>query len=459
LFYSIFKRLHLFLGIPIIIVIMIVVGSLLIPPVYEASTELKVDDTNYEYVGLSDQRLRNSENILRRKEQQINSEIKVARSNEVLKRVVDELDLWKRWTPSTQPEGERRTEAFSMLSDGLTVEPSRDSWVIVITFRSTDREMVAEVANKVAEEYIEQNIKVNTLPEASEFFLERINKEQKELEELQRRFRKLKEGQRVVAYQAQIDQKVKNLSEWESRLTEVEKEILSRRAKIDKINDFLRRNPDILVPIPEIAKVRIVEDLNYRLVSFRLELAALLEKYTEQHREVINLRQQIEDTKTELRSEVRKIIRQEGTELNKLESERDALISSINDLKDEMMGLQEVEAPYKNLERKIANKQDLLQDLNRKFKDSLYAGETDVRLGRVKQISKASTPLTPVFPNLKLNLLIGVPIAILFGLAAVIFLDAFDRTFSNPERVERVLGLPVLATVNYYDKKRQRIFR
>jgi uncharacterized protein involved in exopolysaccharide biosynthesis len=458
-FHSIFKRFHVFLGVPILIVALIIAISLVWPPVYESVTELKIDDTNYDNVGLSDERFRRTENIIIRKEQQINSEVMIARSSEVLTKVVDELELWKLWSPAEKSEKERRAEALATLDRNLVIEPSRDSWVISIKFRGSDPQLTAQVANKVAEKYMEHGIEVNKLPEAGDFYKERIEKERTELGELQVEFRKLKEDEHVVAYQAQVDQKIVDLGNWESRLTDVKKEILSRQAKISKITDFLRDNPDILVPIPEIASVRIVEDLNYRLINQRLELSALQEKYTDKHRDVIELKQQIEETKTELRGEVHNIIERERTELRKLEAERDALADSINGLKKELIGFQEVEAPYKNLEEQITTKQELIRDLDRKYKDSLYAGQTDVRLGRVKQISRAVVPTAPVFPNLRFNLLIGIPIALLFGLAMVIFLDAMDRTFPNPERVERVLGLPVLASINHFDPRKQRVFR
>lgn len=444
-FHSIFKRFHIFIGVPVIIIVLIVALSLIVPPVYEAMTDLKIDDTNYENIGLSEGQYRSTGNMLMRKEQQINSEVEVARSHEVLEKVVDELGLVQRWVPAQLSEEERRAEAVAILSENIHVEPSRDSWVITISFRGNDPALVAEVANSAARNYIEHNIEVNTLPRAGEFYQERIEFERSELENLQADFRELKQDENVVAYKEQVDQKIRNLSEWDSRLTDVKKEILSKQAKINKINDFLRDNPDVLVPIPEIAAARIIEDLNYRMINQRLELAALLEKYTEKHRDVVNLKLQIEETRKELRGEVGKIIQREQTELRKLEAERDALESSIERIKTELIKLQEVEAPYTNLEEQIKSKQELIRDLDRKYKDSLYAGQTDTRLSRVKQISKASVPTTPVFPNLRFNLLIGVPIALLFGLALVIFLDAVDRTFANPERVERVLGLPVLA--------------
>jgi succinoglycan biosynthesis transport protein ExoP len=458
-FHSVFKRFHIFVGVPIIIIALIVVISMIWPPVFEATTDLKIDDTNYDNIGLSDERYRSADNMILRKEQQINSEIKVARSSTVLRKVVDDLGLWKQATPADQPEETRRAEALGDLDANLTVEPSRDSWVITIKYRCGDPEQAAQVANKVAEHYIEHNIDVNKLPRAGEFYQERIEIERAELDKLHMQFRQLKEDEKVVAYEAEVNQRVIDLGNWESRLTEVRKEILSRQAKINKINDFLRDNPDIIIPIPEIASIRIIEDLNYRLVNQRLELSALQEKYTDKHRDVIEIKQQIEETKKELRGEVHNIIERELTELRKLEAERDALVSSIARIKQEMIDLQGVEAPYTNLEQQITGKQEIIRDLNRKYKDSLYAGQTDVRLGRVKQISRASAPVAPVFPNLRLNLLIGIPLAILFGLALVIFLDALDRTFANPERVERVLGLPVLASVNQFDPRRQRVFR
>ncbi len=457
--HSTFKRLRLFIGIPLVIIILIVAGSLLLAPVYEASTDIKIEDTNYENVGLITTRYDSRSDIFLRKEQQINSEINIARSETVLEAVVRRLGLWEQWTPSSGSEAERISSAVSILRDELEVEPSLDSWVITIRYRNHDPALATEVVNAMAEEYINHNISMHTLPQAAQFYEETIESEREELRQLQTRFRELVESEQVVDYDVEIEQKLVTRTVFEEQLTDVQTQILSRAAKIRRINEFMRENVDVLIPIPEIAQVRIIEDLNYRMANLRLELEALLEKYTERERRVQTVRAQIESVEAQIREEVRNFINQETTELRRFEAEEEALVEAIAEIDQGLISLQSVQAPFQNLVQQIADKQEIISQLSRQYTDSLHAGQTDTRLARARQISPALVPQKPVFPDLGLNLLIGIPIALLIGLSVIIFLDFFDRTFPTPEKVERVTGLPVLATINYTDPKKQPVFR
>ena len=457
--HSIFKRLRLFIGLPLLIIILIVIGSLILPPVYEAHTDLKIESTDYENVGLIDRSYDTGEELVLHKNQQINSEINIASSDPVLSAVVRQLGLWERWSSSDRPEELRVSSAVSTLRGGLSIEPSLDSWIITIRYRNYDPELATRIVNALAEEYISRSIQMHTRPQAAQFYEERIERERDELAQLQDEFRGLVENSQIVDYSFEVQQKLTNRSSFEERLTSVRTEILTTRTKVRRITEFLNENPDVLIPIPEIAQIRIVEDLNYRMANLRLELSALLQKFTERERRVQSVVAQIEALEGQLREEVRKIIRQDVTELRRFEAEAEALVAAIAQIDRELVSMQTVEAPFANTLQLIENKQLIISQLSMQYTDNLYAGETDSRLARVRQIGPARVPLKPVFPDLNLNLLIGIPIALLIGLAVTIFFDYFDRTFPTPERAERVTGLPVLATINNFDIRRRAIFR
>lgn len=456
--HAIFKRRFFFFGFPVLIIIVIVLLSILIPPVYEASTQVKIEDTDYEQLGLSAEGIHRSDVFLS-KDEQINSEADIARSDIVMEGVVRKLELWRKWTPTSMGEEDRVNRAVRRLSSGINVEPLRDSWTIRISYRSTDPKLAADAVNAVAEEYISRHISLNKLAEASEFYEEKLEKERKELDDLKSQLRGMKLNNRVVAYDSEIEQMLENQSVFESQLTEVKKEIISRRSKIGKVREFLSENQDVLVPNKEIAEMDIISDLDYRLVQKIMELQLMELKYTDKTDRMKNLKAQISSLKEQLKIEVLKILAQEQTELRSLEAERDALVVAIREQENELLNKQGIEGPYKTLERKIETKEEIVANLTKKYADSLYAGETDTRIGGAKQISPASAPTSPVFPTLWLNLLIGIPVAIIIALAVVMLMDYFDRTLPTPEKAERLIEVPILATINWTDFRKDPLFR
>jgi uncharacterized protein involved in exopolysaccharide biosynthesis len=100
-----------------------------------------------------------------------------------------------------------------------------------------------------------------------------------------------------------------------------------------------------------------------------------------------------------------------------------------------------------NLERDIDTKQAILSVLLKKYQDSLLAQNTDQRLENAKILSLAAVPLKPVFPNLLLNLALGLVFALVASLSCVFFLEYWDDSLKIPEDVERYLDRPVFASI------------
>lgn len=62
-------------------------------------------------------------------------------------------------------------------------------------------------------------------------------------------------------------------------------------------------------------------------------------------------------------------------------------------------------------------------------------------------IQRASLPTSPVSPNLKLNLMLALLLGLIFNGGLALLIDALGDRASDPDELERLTGLPVLATV------------
>ena len=456
-FTIIFKHILVFITLPILVVTAIIVITYLTPKKYEAYTELRLEESNYKNIGITGVQ-RDESAYFSRREQLINSEINIVKGSIVLEPVVKNLKLHEIWETEGDSDKIKYSNAIRILQGKLDVKPKHDSWVITITVTDTDPKLASEIANNIAREYIKKNVSLNTLPEAAQFYEDKLMLEQEKLENLQTQMKNLKLKNAVVNMDSEMEIKLTTLDTLEKDLTTVKTDIAGKQAMIDRVKAFQNSDVKNLIPIPEIATIRVVEDLNYRMVNMRLELNSLRNRYTDEETQIQVLLNQISEVEGKIRSEVSKIINQEVVALQILEQKRDTLETEINRQKQILLDRNRFEATYKNLERQIADNQQIISDLTKKYTDSLYAGESDTRLGLVRQISPAEVPLEHSSPNMRLNLLFGIPLALFIGLAAVVLLDYLDHTLSTPDQVAEHLQLPVLASVNMFQPKEGALF-
>ena len=477
LLHSLFRQRRMIVGMTLTIVGTIFLGSLLWPPSYEVSSSVIVRGRNYENILFPDPRQGGQPTVLIKPEEEINSEIEIIRSRPVLVRVVESLKLHARgevrepglWgTVRAWIEGWLRSAkgllvraglvrefsgpdafeaAVTRLGEKLKVKPVTNSQIIEIIYRDRDPIIASQVVNRIAEEYLHQHLAIHLNRAESSFYAEQIKTVEGELTAFQGQLVKMKSGQGIISFTEQSRAILKKLEIFDVARATIQKEIISKRSKVQKIQDLRRSKPDLLIPLPEIAQNPSIEDMDNRLIQLRFQLEALRQRYTEESRQVVTAREQLEQLQNQIRDQVSRFLDREVVELRKLEAEEQALAQTIQGLQAEIKELPATEVALANLEKLVEDKQTTLTVLRKKYQDSLVAQATDFRLENVKIVSHASVPLRPVVPNLQLNLALGLILALVVTFSTAFLVEYWDDSLKVPEDVERYLDLPVFASI------------
>lgn len=199
------------------------------------------------------------------------------------------------------------------------------------------------------------------------------------------------------------------------------------------------------------------------------ELAALRERYTGDHPDVLAAERQL----SSLREAIAASRSQDGStsgratprnpayvqlraQLNSVRSERAAIEQQYAKLLDDRLRLQEtlsrapsVENEYMRLERELANAiadRDVLADKEATAQLS-SALEAEAIGERLVLAEPASTPLSPVSPNKKLILALGLVLAAGSSSAAVALAELLDRSVRSASDLARLLGDTPLVSI------------
>ena len=72
-----------------------------------------------------------------------------------------------------------------------------------------------------------------------------------------------------------------------------------------------------------------------------------------------------------------------------------------------------------------------------------------LKLANISVIQSADVPTQPVMPKKLLTILIGLLFGAAIAIGTALLSEHLLQDFSTPEKVEHLLGLPVLASIPY----------
>jgi uncharacterized protein involved in exopolysaccharide biosynthesis len=460
--YSLFNRKLLIAVVGTSIFGTVAVGTLVWPRSYEASSSVIVLGRNYQNPIFSEPRRSGEATLFIKPQEEINTEIAIIGSRPVLERVVQALQPHKRTDAmgsglagalirqlkGIQAGGGSDFEvAVARLGEELKIEPGVESQIVKIIYRDSDPSMASQVVNRVAEEYLQEHLKIHLHKGESDFYAEQIKSVEEELSSLRDRIAVMKSREGIISVSEQTAAMIKKLLDFEMAQATIQKEIISKRSKVERIRQLMKARPDLLIPLPEIAKSSIVEQLDNTLANFRLQHESLLQRYTPESRQVETSNEQISRIEGQIRRQVSLFLEREVVELKKLEAENQALGGTVKQIKNQLKKLPAITLALAALEKAYEDKQSAMTGLRQRFQDALVAQATDFRLQNAKIVSLASIPLRPVVPNIPLNLALGLVLALVFSLSAAFVAQYWDDSLEVPEDVEHHLGITVFASV------------
>lgn len=75
------------------------------------------------------------------------------------------------------------------------------------------------------------------------------------------------------------------------------------------------------------------------------------------------------------------------------------------------------------------------------------------KVDSVSIVDKAVVPTTPIKPNKKLNVMIAFVVGLMASVGLVFLLEYLDNTIKTTNDVEKLLGIPVLGLIPYYENE------
>lgn len=455
------RRRPLWVIVPVLLGLGAAWGALrLMTPIYRASTLVMVEKQKVPADYVKPTVTMGMEERLSTIEQQITN-----RSN--LERIVQEMNLY--------PEL-RRTAPLEKVArvarDNLTVAKRGDS-VFTIYFKDPDPVKAANTANRVAELFILENLRLreNQAQGTSAFLEAELEQTKQRLEQQEAKiaaFKSLYMGQ----LPEQRDTNLQAVGQLQDKL-EINMDALDKAEtrKIILQRQISELSQPVLVPTTQLPAAPAAPKGPTRLEQLQSQLAELRSRYTDQHPDVIRLQAEIEQvrkiessrpievteapplpqyTTPKVDPALRAQLEAVDMEIRGLHAERARILSDIGNTQLRLENVPRVEQQLLSLTRDYDNIQKSYESLLAKRIEAKLAEnlEKSRQSEQFTILEKAIPPSDPYSPNRLLFLAIGLAGGALLGLVAAFLRDQTDSTFAEGDALQSAFpGVQVLATI------------
>ncbi len=346
-------------------------------------------------------------------------------------------------TPTLTPEEKVNELAEKLKKYIIKVEHVEDTRLVKIEALTASPIRSAEIANAVAQSYIDYNIdtRLKTSQNTISYLSDNLYEVKKNLEDAEKEFLTFKQREKLISMEESQRVTVQKVSELTNAYIEARNRRLELDSKLAKINDALKSNKGI-PHLRSLIENKLIVDLYAQLVNLEVELSRLEKTFKSKHPNIIQAETQISNVRTKLDIEIQK-------ELNNLRAERSVLLAreqvlqeTVNDFQKESLEINKKEFQYNIFKRNVEMNQKLYDVLLARLKEADMSGNLDVSNIRIAE--QALVPVKPVKPKKVLNLILGVIFGLIIGIGFSFAVEFFDRSISTEDDAKRHLGLPVL---------------
>lgn len=452
------------------VVLGVLLSALALPAKYRAETKLLVKRERVDPVISPEQ---NAPMMLHDTvgEEEINSEVELITSDDVLRQVVTSCGLDKKTflggiVHYGETQQNRTDRAILSLRSDLQLEVIKKTNIISIAYESKKPALAQQVLATLDKAYLDKHLEVHHPAGQVEFFDKEAEQYKKDMMAAEAELAKFSTKQDGVAPTTQRDMVLQKLADFNSSLDTTRASIAEARKRVTDLEAQDKNTPSsITTSTKKGDNAQVLENLKATLLTLEMKRTELLTKYQPTYPLVVEVDKEINDARSALTLEQTSPVKEETTGQNPtyawVNSELAKAKADLSGLEARETALQAVVNVYMAQARKLEEQGILQGDLMRTKKTDednylLYTKKREeakisdaLDRRRILNVSIAQAPVTPSLPTR--SIAIFALVAVLLGgavsIGVVFAVDYADQSFRTPSEVMAELRIPVLAAV------------
>lgn len=343
------------------------------------------------------------------------------------------------------PMSVKESRVVDAVLGSITVAPVRGSRVVNLVVESPDPALATQIVNAHARGFIEQNTEFKFLSakEATDWLGDRLAEQKKQVEDSEAALQRYREQHNVIPTEDTDNIVVQKLTQLSSALTAAKTNRLSKEAVYTQLK-AVQNDQNALDNFPDVLRSEGIQQKRDQLTLLRRQEQdmAQVRQLGNNHPELVKVRKDIAGIERQLQTEIANVARLVKSEYDSALAQERNLMDALDAQKRETLSMSREAIQFGVLKREADSTRQIYQNLLARAKETGVSNQ--LRTSNVRVVDFAEVPRSPVRPNRRNNIAIGLLGGLTLGIVLAFFFEYLDNRIKTPDEITAYLGLPAL---------------
>ena len=413
-------------------------ASLLLPKTYKASADVVIDLARQDELS---QNAPQHEALAR----EVATQVDVIQSQRVASEVVTALrldenpDMVANWRDATSGTGSIRDWIAGELLEDLAVRADSEGSFIRVSFKATDPQRAADVANAFVESYLSTalSIKADPAKRNVQIYTQRVEQSRQELVIAKARLAQYQQDNNVVNPSERFDAENERLTALSKELLDLETQAAEVRAR--------RETGAGRSALPEVLANPVVQSLKQSVAQAEAEMNQLARQFGSNHPTMVASINQVRSLRAQLQGEINRQARsiEVAGQITTRKSEQ--IAAALAEQRKKVIALEQHKVKMDVMQQQVDAAEKAFKLASDNLTRSVLrseSGQTNASL-----LAPAAVPVQPDSPNLMINTIVGGLLGSLLGCFIALGREASRPQIRSVQDLIDGFDLPVLVSL------------
>jgi capsular exopolysaccharide synthesis family protein len=347
----------------------------------------------------------------------------------------------------------------------VNVKPVTNTSIIDLSVTWSNPKTSARIANEFGSVVVDRQRQLvsSQAQQAIDFLSKQLPDAQKTMRDAQMKLANFEATHHIADISAQTQSDIAALATLDGKIASMQADQQQARAQLGSVQSQMTRTSPTITGGTTVATNPVVQQLETQLSQVQVQLKTAEQQYTDQHPQVIALKQQEAQLQNEIARQKTTVTASTNTVPNPLyeqlqqqqaqyqaqvaadQAQLGVLTRQREAMNPRLARLPGEAAILADLQRNAQSAQDVYTALQQKFNNANIARDTALSDVTVTQPATANS--AKVSPDLILNLLLGILLGLTLAIVGAFVIDYLDGSVKDEREVEEELALPALAQI------------